>query len=157
VFKTFYEVAKELEELEGVGHQDNIQLDWLLFQILPLASINSVDPFSALVFGALHNVGLEVLDHLRTIYSPSSVLGSSFNPNTDAFFYVLDEARVAGEQYMGAFADRDGKEKRPVLCPIIEHMSESTRAGIIKVIICSTSVPSDCSGIDTYGVGRRQR
>jgi hypothetical protein len=53
VFKTFIQVAEELEELEGVVLQDDIQCDWLLFQIHPLVRINDMDPFSALVSLAL--------------------------------------------------------------------------------------------------------
>jgi len=43
VFRLFIEVAKEING--GVLH-DNIRRDWLLFQILPRAHVDDVDPFS---------------------------------------------------------------------------------------------------------------
>jgi len=139
VFKTFIQVAKELA---GGVLQDNIQRDWLLFQILPFVRINDRDPFSALISLALSGMQFDVLQRLRSqlgpeaVLAPVAVLGSSFNFTTDSFFYVIDEAQVAGERYMGAFRDPVGNEKWPVLHPIIRHMMRDNFN--IKVIISGT-------------------
>ena len=133
VFKTFIDVADQLRR-EGVSH-DNIQQDWLLFQILPLVSINDMNPFLALISLALSCVHSEVLEALRASLNPSNVLGPSFK---DSFFYVIDEAQVAGRQYMGAFADQECINKRPVLRPIIQCMMGPAHASFIKVIISGT-------------------
>jgi len=150
VFNTFIQVANELE-LEG----DTIKHDWLIFQILPLVRINGTDPFEALINVALGNVDFEMLLCLRAPLNPSSVLGSSFNSKADSFFYVIDEAQVAGEQYMGAFADRDGSTKRPVLYPIIQYIMEWER-DIIKVIVSGTGFSLDLFKpiMKTWGVGK---
>ena len=151
VFKTFIQVAKELE---GDVPQDNIKRDWLLFQILPLVRISDMDPFSALISLVLGGVHSRVLESLIAPFGPSSVLGSSFNSTTDSFFYVIDEAQVASERYLGAFADETGAKKRPVLSPIIQHMTESTRVGI-KVIISGTGFSLElCKELMASGVGK---
>jgi len=134
VFKTFMEVA---EELEVDPLQDNIKLDWLLFQVLPSVRINYKDPFLALISPALDSVQSDVLQSLRDEFSPKSVLGSSFDATTDSFFYVIDEAQVAGGQHMGAFSDQAGAEKRPVLRPIIQQMVAEEQIGV-RVIISGT-------------------
>jgi hypothetical protein len=67
----------------------------------------------------------------------SVVLGSAFQPITDSFCYVLDEAQVAGNQYMGAFADADGEIRQPVLRPIIRYLTSPSNDGI-KVIVSGT-------------------
>ena len=133
VFKTFIDVANQLER-EGVN-LDNIQQDWLLFQILLLVGINDMNPFLALISLALSCVHPEVLDALRASLNPSIVLGPAFK---GPFFYVIDEAQVAGRQYMGAFADQECTNKRPVLRPIIQCMMEQARPNFIKVIISGT-------------------
>jgi len=134
VFKTFIQVAKELE---GVVLLDNIQRDWLLFQVVPLVDINGRDPFSALISSALDSVQSDVIEYLSAQFSPSSVLGASFNTTDDSFFYVIDQAHVAGQIHMEAFADRAGNKKWPVLHPIIEHMMDSA-PDVIKVILSGT-------------------
>jgi len=146
VFKTFIQVAKELE---GVVLLDNIQRDWLLFQVVHLVDINGMDPFSALISPApvdedesmtqpvLDGVQSDVLEYLSAQLSPSSVLGSSFNDTADSFFYVIDEAQAACQIHPEAFADRAGNNKWPVLHPIIEYMMNSA-PDVIKVIVSGT-------------------
>jgi len=128
VFQTFIQVASELD---GGMLRDNLQRDWLLFQVLPLYK---TDAFSALIEQVLRHVQPKVLDSLCSQFSPSSVLGSSFNSTTDSFFYVIDEAQVAGELYMGAFADQAGTTERPVLRPIIQQMMRSAHTGTTVII-----------------------
>ena len=92
-----------------------------------------------------------VLRILQDSYSPSVVLGSAFNP-TDAFLYVLDEAQVAGQRYMGAFADEGGTIPRPVLRPIIKCFSTPTFA---KVIVSGTGFTLGlCKSSLASGVGK---
>jgi len=134
VFKTFIQVAKELE---GVVPQDNIQRDWLLFQILPVVNIYGRDPFSALISLALDSVSFDVLEYSSLTLGPWSVLGSSFDATADPFFYVIDQAQVAGLQYMGEFRGRDNIKKWPVLHPIIKHIIDFTPK-VIKVIVSGT-------------------
>jgi len=121
VFEAFIQVAKALE---GGVLRDNLQRDWLLFQVLPS---NETDAFSALIEQVLRHVQYKVLDSLCSQFSPLSMLGPSF-------FYVIDEAQVAGELYMGAFADQAGTAKRPVLHPIIQQMMESAHTGTVVII-----------------------
>ena len=134
VFQTFIEVAKELVQ-EG-KFEGKIQRDWLLFQILPLVPIHGRDPFCAFINQTLNSVATGVLDDLLGQFSPDSVLGPSldFDSKRDSFFYVIDEAQVAGKQYMGAFGDT---EPRPVLRPILQQM---TRAGFsdVKILVSGT-------------------
>ena len=135
VFQTFIEVAKELVQ-EGKFH-GKIQRDWLLFQILPLVPIDGVDPFSAFIKETLSSVVTGVLDALLCQFSPNRVLGPSFDfdSNRDSFFYVIDEAQVAGKTYMGAFGDT---VPRPVLRPIIQEMTSAEGIASVKIIVSGT-------------------
>ena len=121
VFRTFIQVSEDLNA--GALH-DSIKLDWLLFQILPPLDLEGIDPFSALINSCLVGVTQEQLDSLKVRLEVGlEVLGPAFNPAVDRFFYVFDEAQVAGKQYMGAFSDVAGEVKRPVLRPIIRHLT----------------------------------
>ncbi|KAH9038699.1 hypothetical protein EDB85DRAFT_1860381, partial [Lactarius pseudohatsudake] len=112
----FVEVAKKL----NVGKlPQNIKYDWLIFQMLPVVLIEDQHPFAAFMNSCLIGIG---------------VLGSAFN-SSDNFFYVFDEAQVAGETYMGAFADKHGQIPWPVLCPII---GVSTLSESIQFIVWGT-------------------
>ena len=133
IFNTFIQEAKSIK---GEVLDDDIRRDWLFFQILPLLDHdNEPDPFSDLICTCLPYVGDAELQILQASFSPSTVLGSSFDRTAGSFIYVLDEAQVAGEQYMGAFADTGGRIKRPVLCPIIKYLSTAKSA---KVIVSGT-------------------
>jgi hypothetical protein len=121
VFAAFIQVAREVN---GGVVDDRIRRNWLFFQILPLVRVDNIDPFSALIRNCLTAVTSDVLDVLYASYGPQQVLGSDFN-STASFFYVLDEAQVAGEQFMGAFADSTGTSRRPVLRPIIQYLTTS--------------------------------
>ena len=70
------------------------------------------------------------------------MLGPAFNPTTDFFFYVLDEAQVAGNRYLGAFSDANGVVKQPVLRPIIRHLTHPPNR-LIKVIVSGTGFSLD--------------
>jgi hypothetical protein len=132
VFDAFVQVAKDLN---GGVVDSRVRRDWLFFQILPLVRLDNMDPFSALIRTCLTAVDSEVLDSLRASLNPQRVLGSAFN-STTSFFYVLDEAQVAGKQYMGAFADQVGNAQRPVLSPIIRHLATSDR--LVNLIVSGT-------------------
>ena len=148
VFDTFIKVTKSIK---GEVLDDNDRRDWLIFQTLPMVQHRDMDTFSALIYQCLHGVSTEVLRILQNSYSPSVVLGSAFNP-TDSFLYVLDEAQVAGQQYMGAFADEGGTIPRPVLRPIIKCFSTPTFA---KVIVSGTGFPLGlCKYSLPSGVGK---
>jgi hypothetical protein len=127
VFDVFIQVSKELNE--GVFH-DNIRHHWLLFQILPHVHMNHFLSIIECLVGATS----EQLDLLISKITPTDILGSAFK---GPFFYVLDEAQVAGERYMGAFADADGKVPRPVLRPIIRYLA-SPMDPCIKIIVSGT-------------------
>ena len=134
VFQAFIEVAKDLNG--GVIHP-NIRRDWLLFQILPFVHVNDMNPFLGLIHTCLVGASYEVLTSLRAQLVLDKILGSAFDPTTESFFYVLDEAQVAGKQYMGAFSDVDGEVPRPVLRPIIRHLVTSSKP-FVKIIVSGT-------------------
>jgi hypothetical protein len=149
VFRLFIEVAKELN---GGALADNIRTHWLLFQILPQVRVSGMDPFLALIDSCLVGVTLDQLRSLRFGLAPTNILGSAFAP-LDTFFYVLDEAQVAGKQYMGAFADANGKVSRPVLRPIIRHLVTTDPS--IKIIISGTGFSLELfKTVVTSGVGK---
>ena len=148
VFDTF---IKATRSIRGDVLNNNDRRDWLIFQTLPMVQHHDMDTFSALIYQCLHGVSTEVLRILQNSYSPSVVLGSAFNP-TNAFLYVLDEAQVAGQRYMGAFADEGGTIPRPVLRPIIKCFSTPTFA---KVIVSGTGFTLGlCKSSLTSGVGK---
>jgi hypothetical protein len=140
VFRAFIEVAKDLNA--GVL-PDHFKIDWLLFQILPRVSIgdrvamDGQHPFVVLINDYLVGASTDVLEQLLDKLKPLTVLGSAFDPERDTFFYVLDEAQVAGEQHMGAFADASSQLRRPVLRPIVGALTAS-KSQLIKLIISGT-------------------
>ncbi|KAF8240213.1 hypothetical protein L208DRAFT_1384647, partial [Tricholoma matsutake] len=80
--------------------------------------------------------------------------GLVFNSECDKFFYVLDEAQIAGETHMGAFADVNGEIRRPVLRPIIGAWN-STSSESIRFIVSGTGFSFSLfqTGL-TSGVGK---
>ena len=142
-------------EPDGGVLPDNIKRDWVLFQILPLV-IDDDDPFVALIFNCLEGVSTDTLQRMLDELKPSKVLGSAFNPKHDTFFYVLDEAQVAGQRCMGAFADADILKPRPVLRPILMAWTESLGL-TLKVIVSGTGFSLDLFQIlFTSGLGGKQ-
>jgi hypothetical protein len=138
IFRAFIGVA--VDQNGGVL-PGNIKRDWLLFQILPL-EIDDDHPFVALIFNCLEGVSTGTLLHMLDEFKPSRVLGSAFNSKHDTFFYVLDEAQVAGQRFMGAFTDTDIVKPRPVLRPILMAWTESLGL-TLKVIISGTGFSPD--------------
>jgi hypothetical protein len=118
VFRTFIEVAKKQN---GGLLPNNIKYDWLIFQLPPLVVVDGKHPFLAFVNSCLAGASLQTLLELLDATGPAAVLGSAFDH--DSFFYILDEAQVAGERYMGAFADVSATVRRPVLRPIVRAWS----------------------------------
>lgn len=154
VFHTFIQVAKDLN---GGVLRDDIRRDWLLFQILPLVRVHDMDPFLALIDTCLVGVSYEVLRLLRAPLTPGGILGSAFDPTVDSFFYVLDEAQVAGQQYMGAFSDVGGEVPRPVLRPIIRHLA-SPSDPLVRIIVSGTGFSLKLfKTVLTSGVGKDSR
>ena len=142
IFNTFIEVVNAFNQghLKETLTVNDTRHAWLLFQILPLGT--PTDPFSQLIRECLTNVDYGVFESLRDSWDPARVLGPAFNPTTDHFFYVLDEAQVAGNRYLGAFSDANGVVKRPVLRPIIRHLTHPPNR-LIKVIVSGTGFSLD--------------
>jgi hypothetical protein len=141
IFRAFIEVA------QGLGrerkYKGNLKRDWLLFQILPLVPVDGLDPFSALISQALDSVDTHTLDTLRSSFTPQNVLGPAFDSKHNSFFYVIDEAQVAGERYMGAFANNSHTEPRPLLRPIIQEMTRPGAFVAVKLIVSGTGFSLD--------------
>lgn len=149
VFRTFVEVATA----ENAGKlPDNIKYDWLLFQILPLVLIKDKDPFIAFMNAALVGVSTEVLQDFLTALTPTEVLGSAYDATRDSFFYVLDEAQVAGKRYTGAFSD--GTTRRPVLRPIIRAWASSPIQSVRFIVSGTGFSLSLFKTVLTLGVGK---
>ena len=70
-------------------------------------------------------------------FTPGDVLGVAFKFECNKFFYVLDEAQVAGETHMGAFADVNGEIRQPILHPIIGACN-NTSSESIRFIVSGT-------------------
>jgi hypothetical protein len=151
VFRTFIEVARD----RNAGNlPDTIKRDWLLFQILPLVVIDGEHPFVAFINDCLVGASTGVLDQFLDKLGPKVVLGSAFDPKHDTFFYVLDEAQIAGERYMGAFADANSEIPRPVLRPIVHALTASSRL-TIKIIVSGTGFSLDLfKTVLASGVGK---
>jgi hypothetical protein len=151
VFRTFVEVATA----ENAGKlPDNIKYDWLLFQIRPLVIIKDKDPFTAFMNAALVGAPTEVLQDFLTALSPTKVLGSAYDATRDSFFYVLDEAQVAGKRYTGAFSDGSATTRWPVLRPIIRAWASSPIQSM-KFIVSGTGFPlSLFKTVLTSGLGK---
>ncbi len=129
VFNLFIEVAKSINN----GNLDaNTQQNWLLFQALPFVRVNNTNPFSALQRLIPLNAGAPVLERVFGVHTPRGVLGDAFDEDVDTFFYVLDEAQVAADQYTGAFSDSTFTEARPVLRPIIQELVKSGSSVIVS-------------------------
>jgi hypothetical protein len=149
IFGTFIKVARSLN---AGALPASIKHDWLLFQILPVVLVGDMDPFLALS-RVLIGASPALLRQLKDPLSPSTVLGSAFNSSTDVFQYILDEAQVAGQQYMGCFADVDGKQKRPVLRPFIRFLAKYSVKDITTVSGTGFS-PEILKTLLTSGVGK---
>ncbi|KAG8821329.1 hypothetical protein FRC17_009854 [Serendipita sp. 399] len=114
VFSVFIEVARELNN----GHlPDNIKHEWVLFQALPRMS--RIDMFHSIIDNCLLGFEYDTLQALMKEFDTKKILGSQFDPATEEFVYVLDNAQVAGELYPFAFADARNESPRSVLRPII--------------------------------------
>ncbi|KIL64829.1 hypothetical protein M378DRAFT_1040593 [Amanita muscaria Koide BX008] len=151
LFRAFIDVAKEL----NAGNlPDNIKRDWLLFQILPVVLIGDLHPFLAFMNSCLVGMSVTELQNSLAHFSPGDVLGPAFDSQSDHFFYILDEAQVAGTRYMGAFADTDGADPRPVLRPIIRAWKMVSFQSI-RFIVSGTGFSSSLfkTGL-TSGVGK---
>jgi hypothetical protein len=155
IFRTFVEVAKE----QNAGKlPPDIKHDWLLFQILPVFLVSDRHPFLAFMNSCLFGMSLEDLENQLSNFSPKGILGSAFNSECDKFFYVLDEAQVAGNTHMGAFADADGLTPRPVLRPIIRAWNTASLESI-RFIVSGTGFslnlfPTVFQMVLTSGVGK---
>jgi hypothetical protein len=151
VFRTFIEVAKKQN---GDLLPNNIKHDWLIFQLLPLIEVNGKDPFLAFINSCLVEASLQTLMRFLDATGPAVVLGSALE-HCDSFFYILDEAQVAGEKYMGAFADATATAPRPVLHPIVRAWSYISAEDSIKFIVSGTGFSPDIfQTISTSGVGK---
>ena len=139
VFRTFIEVAKKQN---GDLLPNNIKHDWLIFQLLPVIEVDGKDPFLAFINSCLVGASLETLVKFLDTTGPAVVLGSAFE-RRDSFFYILDEAQVAGERYIGAFADASATARRPVLRPIVRAWSSISTGRSIKFIVSGTGFSLD--------------
>ena len=116
VLHTFIGVVKE--DNQGTLPSSFLH-DWLLFQLHPTNTdefFTIVDPFGQ-VFHELSGVSHGTLSALIVYYS--NCITEIIRPRS--FFVVIDEAQVAGEEYMGVFSSSDGKTKRPVLRPLTQY------------------------------------
>jgi hypothetical protein len=148
IFRTFVEVART----ENDGNlPDKTKYDWLLFQILPLVRVDGTDSFVALINSCLLNAPTNVLQNMLDKLTPTSVLGETFR---FPFFYVLDEAQVAGDLFMGAFCDRVAKTPRPALRAIVGAWA-SRRELDVRFIVSGTGFSlSLFKTVLTSGVGK---
>jgi hypothetical protein len=154
VFRIFIEVARDRNSGKL---PDTIKRDWLLFQILPHVLIDDKHPFVALMNTCLVGASTTNLQLMLDEIWPSAVLGSAFDHKRDTFFYILDEAQVAGEQtngHMGAFSDANCKIPRPVLRPIVRAWTASTPP-TVKIIVSGTGFSLDLfRTVLTSGIGK---
>ncbi|KAF8225140.1 hypothetical protein L208DRAFT_1409043 [Tricholoma matsutake] len=100
-----------------------------LANYFPFVVVDGKHPFLAFVISCLVGASLQTLLELLDATRPAAILGSAFDH--DNFFYILDEAQVAGERYMGAFADVSTTVRRPVLRPIVCAWSRVRTKGSI--------------------------
>jgi hypothetical protein len=150
VFRTFIEVARE----KNSGKlPSTIKRDWLIFQVFPVFAIRD-EPFYAIINECLVRASMRVLEQMLDEFSPSAILGPAFDPKHDTFFYVLDEAQVAGHLHMGKFADESGATPLPVLHPIVRAWTTPT-APTVKMIVSGTGFSFDLlKTVLTPGVGK---
>ncbi|KAM6496474.1 hypothetical protein JOM56_009180 [Amanita muscaria] len=140
LFSAFVDVAKE----QHAGNlPPDLKRDWLLFQILPVVLINDIHPFIAFMNHCLVDMSMSDLESRLAKFSPGSVLGPAFDSESDNFFYILDEAQVAGARYMGAYADPNGEIRRPVLQPIIRAWDTVVPFESIRFIVSGTGFSLD--------------
>ncbi|KAG8811178.1 hypothetical protein FRC17_002596 [Serendipita sp. 399] len=117
VFSVFIEVAKELNN----GHlPTNLKHEWVLFQALPRMS--RIDIFHSIIDNCLLGFEYDTLQAFMKEFDTRKILGSQFDPATEEFVYVLDNAQVAGELCPYAFADARNGSPCSVLRPIIGAM-----------------------------------
>jgi hypothetical protein len=141
VFRTFIEVAKKQN---GGLLPNNIKRDWLIFQLLPLVVADGKHPFLAFVNSCLAGASLQTLLELLDATGPAAILGSAFDH--DNFFYILDEAQVAAERHMGAFADASNT---------VRAWSRVSTEASIKFIVSGTGFSFDLfQTILVLGVGK---
>jgi hypothetical protein len=152
IFRAFIEVAKE----QNAGKlPPDIGRHWLLFQLLPDVLDGDDHPFLTFMNSRLAGVSTDDLRDMLSEFSPRGVLGSAFDSKCDIFFYVLDEAQIAGATYMGAFADVNGEIRRPVLRPIIGAWNRISRSNSIRFIVSGTGFSlSLFEMVLTSGVGK---
>ena len=151
IFHTFVEVAKE----QNAGKlPPGIKHDWLLFQIHPFVLIDCQHPLLAFMNSCLCGLSMEELRDRLTQFTPEGALGSAFNAGCNHFFYILDEAQVAGQTHLNAFANANGLDPRPVLRPIIRAWA-STASEPIRFIVSGTGFSlSLFREVLTSGVGK---
>ncbi|KAH9964718.1 hypothetical protein BGW80DRAFT_1347450 [Lactifluus volemus] len=156
VFRTFIQVARERNRGKL---PDTIKRDWLFFQILPDIHIGDTHPFIALIEKCLVGVSTSFLKEMLSEHRPFEVLGPAFGHH-GTFFYILDESQAAGENakgLMGAFADANGANPRPVLRPIVQAWIVATPwSPDLKIIISGTGFSlSLIENVFNSGLGRR--
>jgi hypothetical protein len=96
-------------------------------------------------------VTTEQLDSLRIGLTPTAILGPAFDPPLNHFFYVLDEAQVAGREYMGSFADANGEISQPVLPSLIRSLVSP----LVKTIVAGTGFSLEMfRTVVTSGMGK---
>jgi len=130
VLKTFIHVVMEYNQ--GTL-PSNIRHDWLLFQLRPTDRRTAIminDPFTH-IFLRLSGASQQTLSTLTDQYSHEVAGLTKF----ESFFFVVDEAQVAGEAYMGAFSSSDGETERPVLRPLARYFRDYQQ---IKLIVSGT-------------------
>ena len=143
VFDLFIQVAKGLND--GKLDVPKTRRDWLHFQVLPLvagagdANAGAIDPFSALHNRFPVTSSRKLLQMLTDPLSVSTILSPDFDPSADTFFYVLDEAQVAGSQHIHAFSDTSFSKARPVLRPIVQELTRQ----YVKIIVSGTGFSLD--------------
>ena len=135
IFCTFIEVARKQN---GGNLPLGIKHDWLLFQILPIVLIDDRHPFLSFLNSCLVGMAMEDLIKMLNEHSLGRVLGPAFNSESDVFFYILDEAQVTDERYMGAFTNANAEIRRPVLHPIIRVWHEVTSIPSVRFIVSGT-------------------
>jgi hypothetical protein len=158
IFHTFIEVA--VEHNNG-KLPDTIKHDWLLFQVFPRIFDDSemAHPFIALMNECLVGAPNTVLAGMLEQFSPMEILPAFNFMNT--FYYVLDEAQVAGDEergHMGAFADAKSVYPCSVLRPIVQAWTvPRSWSQDLKIIISGTgfSLSPFESLLHSSSVGKR--
>ena len=147
--KTFSACWIVLHTFIGIVKEDNqgtfpssILHDWLLFQLHPTDIHNTdelftnINPFGC-IFHQLSGASYETLSTLILYYS--DCVTEIIRPRS--FFVVIDEAQVAGEEYMGAFSSSDGETKHPVLHLLAQYFRTYHPAILLIVSGTGFSLP----------------